>query len=271
MQDWQLAILVCPFDHGKLALLQHALRCTLCDRRFAVVDGIPRFVVHEMAAVHEHEEWRRKQTEMNARDQQAHLYDRLLGLVFISPVERRLTLRALAGGRRRFGSLVEIGCGTGRMLQHLARLTEQVIGVDFSFESLRICRQRMEARGLWQQTLLVHADACHLPLADQAMDSAASCQLIEHLPSERLRHQFLAEMVRVLKPGGRYAVSGYHWSWLTRWNGHKEGMHKGGIYYHRFTRNEFRELISAHIPVESLKSVMGYVCLASGTKGGSYE
>ncbi len=266
MQDWQIESLRCPFDRATLTATNGAIRCAQCGRTFPVVDGIPSFVMPELASAHERDEWLRKQSEMQARDTQARHYDHLLGLTLISPVERRLTLRALGGGSRKFGLLAEVGCGTGRMLQHFASLADTVIGVDFSMESLKLCRQRMQNAGVWERTLLVHADACFLPLADAVLDAVASCQLVEHLPSERLRRQVVTEMARVLKPGGRFVVSGYHWSWCTRWSGPKQGFHRGGIYYYRFTRDEFVALMSSCLQVERLRSVMGYVWLASGSK-----
>lgn len=267
MQQWQIEMLRCPFDRARLAADEGEMHCTQCRKTFPIVDGIPSFVLPDLVTAHEREEWLHKQSEMQARDAQASHYDRLLGLLLVSPVETRLTLRALRGKAERFPSLGEIGCGTGRMLRHFATLADLVIGVDFSLQSLRLCRQRMLHAGALPRTLLIHADACFLPLADEALDAVASCQLVEHLPSNRLRQQVLAEMARVLKAGGRYAVSGYHWSWLTRWSGAKQGMHHGGIYYYRFTREEFHELMSAYLPVESLRSVLGYVWLASGSKG----
>ncbi len=266
MHQWQMQMLRCPFDRAPLHAGEEEIECAECRRRFPVVDGIPSFVLPDLATAHEREEWLRKRSEMQARDAQAAQYDHLLGLWLLSPVETHLTLRALRGKSQRFTALAEIGCGTGRMLQHFAGLADCVVGVDFSLQSLRLCRQRMQEAGVWEKTLLIHADACFLPLADEVLDATASCQLVEHLPSDRLRLQVLAEMARVLKAGGRYAVSGYHWSWLTRWSGAKQGMHPGGIYYYRFTRKEFHELVSTHLPVESLRSVLGYVWLASGSK-----
>jgi len=266
MQQWQIEILRCPFDRARLDVKEEQMQCVECQRTFPVVGGIPSFVVPDLATAHEREEWLRKQSEIQARDMQASQYDHLLGLVLMSPVEARMTLRALRGKAGQFAALAEIGCGTGRMLRHFAALAGFVIGVDFSLQSLQLCRQRMQQAGILEKVMLIHADACFLPLADEMLDAVASCQLVEHLPSDRLRRQVLAEMARVLKAGGRYAVSGYHWSWLTRWSGAKQGMHQGGIYYYRFTRNEFYELVSAHLPVESLRSVLGYVWLASGSK-----
>jgi uncharacterized protein YbaR (Trm112 family) len=40
-----LAILVCPVDHGKLEVVSGGLRCTVCQRTYAVEDGIPNMVV----------------------------------------------------------------------------------------------------------------------------------------------------------------------------------------------------------------------------------
>jgi len=267
MQQWQSKMLRCPFDRAQLLAGEGEIRCSECQRTFPIVDGIPSFVLPDLATAHEREEWLRKQSEIQARDAQASQYDRLLGLLLMSPVETRMTLRALRGESGRFNVLAEIGCGTGRMLQHFAALADFTIGVDFSLQSLRLCRQRMQQAGFLEKTLLIHADACFLPLGDEMLDAVASCQLVEHLPSDRLRLQVVAEMARVLKPGGRYAISGYHWSWLTRWGGAKQGMHPGGIYYYRFTRREFYELVNTHLPVESLRSILGYVWLASGSKG----
>lgn len=267
MKPWQIEMMRCPFDRARLILGTGEMVCTECQKTFPIVDGIPSFVLPDLATAHEREEWLRKQSEMQARDVQALQYDHLLGLLLMSPVETRMTLRALRGQSARFTALAEIGCGTGRMLRHFAALADFVVGVDFSLQSLRLCKERMQRIGALEKTLLIHADACFLPLADEALDAVASCQLVEHLPSDRLRRQVLAEMTRVLKTGGRYAISGYHWSWLTRWNGAKQGMHQGGIYYYRFTRREFHELVNTHLPVESLRSILGYVWLASGTKG----
>jgi len=266
MQPWQSKLVRCPLDHAPMLPGEGELRCSRCERTFPIVDGIPSFMLLDLATAHEPEEWLRKQSEMQARDAQASHYDRLLGLLFLSPVETRLTLRALQGKSGRFTVLAEIGCGTGRMLQHLAALADFAIGVDFSLQSLRLCRQRMQQAGFLEKTLLIHADACFLPLADETLDAIASCQLVEHLPSDRLRLRVVAEMARVLKPGGRYAISGYHWSWLSRWGAAKQGMHPGGIYYYRFTRDEFHDLVSTQLRVESLRSVLGYVWLASGSK-----
>jgi len=152
------------------------------------------------------------------------------------------------------------------MLQHFAKHADFVVGADLSLESLKRCWEMFTRLGLLERTLLVHADASFLPFRSQCFDAVASCQMIEHVPSHRMRQRVIAEIARILKPNGRFAISGYHYSLLTRWFG-KEGVHKGGIYFFRFTREEFLELVGSNLRVENLRTIFGYAWLASGVKG----
>ncbi|MCS7263941.1 MAG: class I SAM-dependent methyltransferase [Armatimonadetes bacterium] len=266
MKDWQIELLACPFEHEPLDFEGEQLFCPKCKRNFPIVGGIPSFVVSDLAQAHNEQEWQWKQSEMRARNQQAVFYDRLLGLIFLTPFEAQMTVNALLGDRKKFANLIEIGCGTGRMLQHFAKHSEFVIGADLSLESLNRCRKRFENLGLWERTLLVHADASFLPFRNESFDAVASCQMIEHVPSDRMRQRVVSEIARILKPKGRFAISGYHYSALTKWFG-KEGVHKGGIYFFRFTREEFLKLIGQNLKVERLQTIFGYAWLASGVKG----
>lgn len=266
MKEWQLNLLACPLDYAPVELAGEHVRCINCGRSFPVVEGIPSFVVPDLATLHEQQEWQWKESEMRARNEQAVGYDRLFGLIFLSPFEARMTTQALLGDRTGFRTLAEIGCGTGRMLQHLARYADRVIGVDLSLESLKLCRQRFERLGRWENTLIIHADACFLPLRPDSVEAVASCQMIEHVPSDRMRRKVIAEIARILQSNGRFAVSGYHYSCLTRWFG-KEGVHKGGIYFFRFTKDEFLSLFRPPLRVEKLRTIFGYAWLASGVKG----
>ena len=47
MNEELLDLLVCPVDHGKLALEGSELVCKTCGRRYPVVDGIPNLLVHD--------------------------------------------------------------------------------------------------------------------------------------------------------------------------------------------------------------------------------
>jgi ubiquinone/menaquinone biosynthesis C-methylase UbiE len=106
------------------------------------------------------------------------------------------SLAALEGARR----LVDVGCGTGRFAVLAAeRLGARVWGVDASAEMLREAKKRPGARGVgWRR-----ADAGHLPFRDGWFDAAHS-HLVLHLVADR--PAAIAELARVLAPGGRLVV-----------------------------------------------------------------
>jgi ArsR family transcriptional regulator len=69
------------------------------------------------------------------------------------------------------GQLIDIGTGTGRMLELFAGRAEQALGIDRSSEMLRLARAKLSERGL-VNTELRQADLYALPLADGAADVA---------------------------------------------------------------------------------------------------
>jgi SAM-dependent methyltransferase len=101
------------------------------------------------------------------------------------------------------GKLVlEIGCGRGQLTAHLAANGANVIGADFSVQALSLARHRITDDGY--PAILLNADACHIPLADQSIDVVISCETIEHTPNPQAA---LAEFYRVLKPGGKLILT----------------------------------------------------------------
>jgi ubiquinone/menaquinone biosynthesis C-methylase UbiE len=124
-------------------------------------------------------------------------YDRLrpAGRAWEELSERTLTL---LGDFRR---LVDIGCGTGRFATFAkARRGGRVWGVDPSAEMLRRARERPDARGIgWKQ-----AAAERLPFTAAWFD-AAHMHLVVHTLTDR--PAALAEIARVLMPGGRIAIA----------------------------------------------------------------
>jgi SAM-dependent methyltransferase len=69
-----------------------------------------------------------------------------------------------AYAKRACGPLLELGCGTGRLLVPLARAGYDVTGVDISHEMLRAARARVEAAGVAKQVMLVQGDYSNAPL-----------------------------------------------------------------------------------------------------------
>ncbi len=97
------------------------------------------------------------------------------------------------------GRLLDIGTGTGRLLELLADRAESALGVDASREMLALARARLAERGL-SRCSVRQADLYRLPLADRSFDTVAM-QMVLHYAEDPAAA--LAEAARVLAPRGR--------------------------------------------------------------------
>jgi ArsR family transcriptional regulator len=111
--------------------------------------------------------------------------------------------RAIDGalGSRPLGRFVDIGTGTGRMIELFGPRTTQAIGIDRSSEMLRLARVKLEAAGI--AASLRQGDMYALPLADHAADTIVIHQVLHyaHAPAAAI-----GEAARVLAPGGTLLV-----------------------------------------------------------------
>ncbi len=93
------------------------------------------------------------------------------------------------------GLVVELGCGTGRLVAFLARRGFGVLGIDTSEGMLAVAATRA-------RTHLVRADILHLPLPDAVADAAIAVATLEFTDAAAA----LAELARITRPGGRIVV-----------------------------------------------------------------
>ena len=129
----------------------------------------------------------------------AEVWDQIRSLhVAESEVERAID-RALA--KRPLGRLVDIGTGTGRMIELFGPRAVQAIGIDRSSEMLRLARVKLEAAGI--SSSLRQGDMYALPLADQSADSVIIHQVLHYAHSPA---SAIAEAARVLASGGTLLV-----------------------------------------------------------------
>ena len=96
--------------------------------------------------------------------------------------------------------VLEVACGRGGFLRHLAQAKAIVTGCDFSFAALRIAREKISRLGENTSVMLVQGDAASLPFASDSFDLVVSCETIEHVPDVRAA---VREMHRVTKVGGQ--------------------------------------------------------------------
>lgn len=90
--------------------------------------------------------------------------------------------------------------GNGRHLASIAAAGHAAVWLDFSRPASRIVARRYEAD-------VVVADAARIPLADAAVDAAILVAGLHSLPTAEARAACLAELRRVLRPGGKAQVT----------------------------------------------------------------
>ena len=129
----------------------------------------------------------------------AEVWDQIRSLhVAESEVERAID-RAL--GRRALGRLLDVGTGTGRMIELFGPRSTRAIGIDRSSEMLRLARVKLEAAGI--ASSLRQGDMYALPLNDESADSVIIHQVLHYAHSPATA---IAEAARVLAPGGTLLI-----------------------------------------------------------------
>jgi ubiquinone/menaquinone biosynthesis C-methylase UbiE len=106
-------------------------------------------------------------------------------------------LAALAGGDWVVGDL---GCGTGQVSAALAPFVARVIAVDASAAMLQAAKKRLHGCG---NVELRRGELESLPIDDARIDCATLMLVLHHVPEPE---KALAEVARVLRPGGRVVI-----------------------------------------------------------------
>lgn len=133
---------------------------------------------------------------------QAERWDAIRSL-YISENEVEAAIqRALAG--RDVGRLVDVGTGTGRMIELFAGRATEVLGIDRSAEMLRLARAKLEAAGIAAD--LRQGDMYALPLPSDGADTVILHQVLHYAQQPA---SAIAEAGRLLVPGGRLLVADF--------------------------------------------------------------
>ena len=106
----------------------------------------------------------------------------------------------LAGGT--VGTLVDLGTGTGRMLELLGPQAVRAVGIDRSPEMLRLARSKLAAAGLAQAELR-QGDLYALPIANRSADTVLLHQVLHYAQQPAAA---INEAARLLVPGGRLLI-----------------------------------------------------------------
>jgi ubiquinone/menaquinone biosynthesis C-methylase UbiE len=101
-----------------------------------------------------------------------------------------------------FRSLLDLGTGTGRMLEMFGPDIERGLGLDLSLDMLLLARDRLERAGL-RNCSVRQGDIYDLPLANGSFDVVIVHQVLHFLDDGA---RAIREAARVLRPGGRLLV-----------------------------------------------------------------
>ncbi|UCC16936.1 MAG: class I SAM-dependent methyltransferase [Dehalococcoidales bacterium] len=146
------------------------------------------------------------------REQARRFYDRMSRIYdYVSgPFERRYAFRALELLSVKEGeTILEIGFGTGHCMKKVAESVGEsgkVYGVDISPGMLKVTKLRLEKAQLLDKAELYCGDAASLPFENKIMDGVFMAFTLELFDTPEIP-VVLKEAKRVLKPGGRIAVT----------------------------------------------------------------
>lgn len=105
-------------------------------------------------------------------------------------------------GKGPFRQLIDIGTGTGRMLELLAPMADRAEGLDLSHNMLNVARAQLASAGL-RNAQVRQGDACATPFSDQTADLVVIHQVLHFIDTPG---RVLREAGRILMPGGRMII-----------------------------------------------------------------
>jgi SAM-dependent methyltransferase len=197
-------------------------------------------------------------------DQLAWAYDQGLAGSHLCAADLRFVERHFV----RPGRLIDLGCGTGRLLIPFAERGYWVLGVDLSEPMLRVAGEKAVAAGVRLHRLQANLVALE-GIKDQSFDYAACLfSTLGMVAGRENRRQVVEHVYRLLRPGGKFVLH-VHNRWFNMWNrggrawllrdgirsllGRAEGgdrtmpVHQGiaGLTLHLFTRDEAVQLLQS--------------------------
>jgi len=196
-----LDVVACPECHGKLTLegssQDGAFACPTCNKRYSIVDGIPRFAAYKNLG------------GLNRRF--AGLYDWFsfvyglfskVAFAFIGTTEDKARTEIL-DRLEPHGKVLEVSVGPGVNLPYLREYPEvrEIHGLDLSNGQLARCRSFAQRRR-WS-VALHQGNAEALPFQDAAFDGVLHIGGINFFDDKA---KAIAEMARVAKPGAKVVI-----------------------------------------------------------------
>jgi SAM-dependent methyltransferase len=138
----------------------------------------------------------------------------------------------------------DIGCGDGVLVYEAMSRGLQIIGIDLSMDGLELAHRELGAHG-FRSPLLLNADCRAVSLQSCSLDYVVSVEVIEHLEHPM---QFLAEVARVLKPGGTFVCT-------TPCRDSGDSALRDPFHVREFSSEELGDLLAVHFDFCVVKGV----------------
>ena len=143
-------------------------------------------------------EWKEKRGTMRHYDHQAVIYDvQYLGEQN-AKIEDTLSSTELKPNE----IVLDLGCGTGFLFQHIDKTIRFLVGLDISSKALREAKKGTKNLS---NIVLIRADADNTPFLDHIFDKVFAITVLQNMPDPM---KTITEMKRVGKPQAIFAVTG---------------------------------------------------------------
>jgi len=144
------------------------------------------------------QEWNEKRENIRHYDQQAAIYD----IHYLGEQNAKIEdiLNHMKLGLNEL--VLDLGCGTGFLFQHIHKRVKFLVGIDVSQKALREAKKRAKKMS---NIVLVRADADNTPFLDHIFDNVFVITVLQNMPDPM---KTISETKRVGKPKAMFAITG---------------------------------------------------------------
>jgi len=144
------------------------------------------------------QEWKEKRETMRHYDQQSIVYD----VQYLGEQNAKIE-DALSSTELKPNEVVlDLGCGTGFLFQHINKSIRLLVGLDISSKALREAKKRTKNLS---NIALIRADADNTPFRDKIFDRVFAITLLQNMPDPL---KTITEMKRIGKPQSMFLITG---------------------------------------------------------------